>query len=121
MPYASLGDLELYYEIHGTGTPLLLVPGLNGTFSFWREQIAPFAEHFQVIVHDHRGTGRSTHSLIRYSIEQMTCNASSHTALDSLDVYPKASTWYGEAPRPVPKSTRPSDTTSRVDTYSTTR
>jgi aminoacrylate hydrolase len=26
---------------------------------------------FRVIVHDHRGTGRSTHSRIRYSVEQM--------------------------------------------------
>ena len=72
MPKADIGDCEIYYEVHGSGTPLLLVPGLNGTFSFWHEQIEPFSQHFQVVVHDHRGTGKSTHSRIKYSIEQMT-------------------------------------------------
>ena len=74
MPDAEFENFKLYYEVHGEGTPLLLVPGLNGTFSFWHEQIEPFAADFQVVIHDHRGTGRSTHSRIRYSIEQMTAD-----------------------------------------------
>ena len=54
-----LGHTELYVESHGDGEPLLLVAGLGGVGRFWSHQVAPFAEHFRVITHDHRGVGRS--------------------------------------------------------------
>jgi aminoacrylate hydrolase len=71
VPKISIGDAELYYESTGEGEPLLLVPGLSGQGSFWAQQVKDFARDFRVIVHDHRGTGGSTHSRIRYSVEQM--------------------------------------------------
>ena len=71
MPTISIGDAELYYEDTGRGQPLLLVPGLSGRGSFWANQVADFSRDFRVVVHDHRGTARSTHSRIRYSVEQM--------------------------------------------------
>ena len=71
MPTISIGDAELYYEDTGRGEPLLLVPGLSGRGSFWAGQVPDFARDFRVVVHDHRGTARSTHSRIRYSVEQM--------------------------------------------------
>src|SRR5262245_50958035 len=72
MPKADLGEFEIYYEVHGEGTPLLLVPGLGGTGNYWTPQLERFSKHFQVIVHDHRGTGQSTRSQIEYSVDQMT-------------------------------------------------
>src|SRR5712691_12213889 len=71
MPKISIGEAELYYESTGEGEPLLLVPGLGGQGVFWAQQVKDFARDFRVIVHDHRGTGASTHSRIRYSVEQM--------------------------------------------------
>ena len=71
MPKIAIGDAELYYEVMGDGPPLLLVPGLSGVGAFWAQQTPDFARDFRVIVHDHRGTGASTHSRIRYSVEQM--------------------------------------------------
>jgi len=71
MPKISIGDAELYYESTGEGEPLLLVPGLGGQGVFWAQQVKDLARDFRVIVHDHRGTGASTHSRIRYSVEQM--------------------------------------------------
>jgi len=47
------------------------VPGLSGVGAFWARQVPDFARDFRVVVHDHRGTGQSTHSRIRYSVEQM--------------------------------------------------
>jgi aminoacrylate hydrolase len=72
MPKASLGDLEIYYESHGNGTPVLLVPGLGGVGSYWNPNIPAFSAQHRVIVHDHRGTGQSTHSSVKYSVDQMT-------------------------------------------------
>jgi aminoacrylate hydrolase len=71
VPTVSIGDAELWYEISGEGAPLLLVPGLSGLGAFWARQVAELSRDFQTVIHDHRGTGRSTHSLIRYSVEQM--------------------------------------------------
>lgn len=72
MPKAPLDGIEIYYEEHGNGPPLLLVPGLGGVGAYWTPQIRSFAEHFRVIVHDHRGTGKSTRSEIAYSVDQMS-------------------------------------------------
>lgn len=55
----SIGHAELYVEEHGEGEPLLLVAGLGGSGRFWGHQVAEFARHFRVILHDHRGVGRS--------------------------------------------------------------
>ena len=71
MPSVSIGDAEIYYEEAGQGEPLFLVPGLSGQGSFWAHQVEAFKDRFRVIVHDHRGAGRSTHSHIKYSVERM--------------------------------------------------
>lgn len=56
----SIGDAEIYTEILGNGEPLLLVAGLGGSAKFWHAQAEVFAQHYQVILHDHRGVGRSS-------------------------------------------------------------
>ena len=71
MPFAKIADGELFYEAEGAGPPLLLVPGLGGVGSFWRLQVAALRERFTVIVHDHRGCGRSTATVGGYSIDRM--------------------------------------------------
>ncbi|MFN2645813.1 MAG: pyrimidine utilization protein D [Burkholderiales bacterium] len=73
MPKAKLGDAELYYESHGTGssTPVLLLSGLGGLAAYWKSNLPAFSARHRVIVHDHRGAGQSSHSLIRYSVDQM--------------------------------------------------
>lgn len=72
MPKADLGDFQLYYEVHGAGPPVLLVSGLGGMGAYWQPNLPAFAAKHRVIVHDHRGTGQSTHSKIKYSVDQMT-------------------------------------------------
>mgnify|MGYP003625900618 CR=1 FL=1 len=71
MPKANIGTGEIHYDIHGEGPPLMLVAGLGGTADYWNPQIEAFAKDYTVIVHDHRGTGQSTHSEIDYSVDQM--------------------------------------------------
>jgi len=55
----SIGHAELHVEEHGDGPPLLLVAGLGGSGRFWHAQIEDFSREFRVILHDHRGIGRS--------------------------------------------------------------
>lgn len=60
MPYANGGDADIYYEIHGRGTPIVLSAGMGGSGSFWTPQLAALAQRHKVILYDHVGTGRST-------------------------------------------------------------
>ena len=71
MPKIDIGDADIYYEEKGSGPTLLLVPGLGGGGAWWQHQVEAFSPHFRVIIHDHRGAGQSTHSMIRYSVDQM--------------------------------------------------
>jgi aminoacrylate hydrolase len=71
MPKISIGDCALYYEEHGAGEPLLLVPGLGGVGASFFKQIPELSRHYRVIVHDHRGCGQSDRPTMRYSVEQM--------------------------------------------------
>lgn len=76
MPHHTLRDgASLYYEVHGSGPPLFLVPGLGGDSRFWGANVEPLARHFTLVLHDHRGTGRSTLSRIDYSVSQMADDA----------------------------------------------
>ncbi len=75
MPHLTLrtGD-TLYYETTGAGPPLALVPGILGMASFWNQFVPALAERFTLILHDHRGCGRSARADIDYSIDQMTAD-----------------------------------------------
>ena len=55
----SLGHTEIYVEEHGSGDPLLFVAGLGGSGRFWHAQVQTFSSQFRVVLHDHRGVGRS--------------------------------------------------------------
>lgn len=58
--YAPVNGLELYYEIHGKGEPLVLLHGGFGAIEMFGSNLLPaFAEHHQVIGVDLQGHGRT--------------------------------------------------------------
>jgi pimeloyl-ACP methyl ester carboxylesterase len=59
VPYVNSAGAKLYYEVHGDGDPLLMIPGFGSTTLVYFANIAPLAERFKVIVFDPRGSGRS--------------------------------------------------------------
>jgi pimeloyl-ACP methyl ester carboxylesterase len=59
MPLAQVSDTQLYYEVHGTGEPLVLIPGFGAGLWIWYRQTAALAESFRVIAFDPRGIARS--------------------------------------------------------------
>jgi len=76
MPHFTLRDgAQLHYDKQGSGPPLFLVPGLGGDGRWWDPNVAELARRFTVVVHDHRGAGRSTLSRIDYSVAQMADDA----------------------------------------------
>lgn len=59
MPTATVRGVELYYEEHGRGEPLVLVPGFGTGLWIWYRQVADFAGRFRVVLFDPRGVARS--------------------------------------------------------------
>ncbi len=57
---APVNDVELYYQIHGEGTPLILLHGGLGHSGHWKNQLSVLSEHYKVVTVDSRGHGRST-------------------------------------------------------------
>ena len=55
----SLGDFDLYYEVHGEGPPVVFAHGVGGTHLSWWQQIPAMSDHFQCVTFDHRGFGYS--------------------------------------------------------------
>lgn len=52
-------DTRIYYQVQGTGEPLLMIMGQGMDHTGWASLADEFAEHYQVITFDHRGTGQS--------------------------------------------------------------
>jgi 3-oxoadipate enol-lactonase len=86
MPTVSLPTgIELYYESHGQGEPLVLLPSTAFASDCWHlEQVGPLSEAVRLITLDVRGTGRSSHPDTVYSVEQMA--ADTIALLDHLDI-----------------------------------
>lgn len=86
MPLANIGDAQIHYDIVGRdeGTPVLLVAGLGGVASYWQPNLDAFAVRHRVVLHDHRGTGHSTHSEMPYSVELMASDVL--RLMDTLDI-----------------------------------
>jgi pimeloyl-ACP methyl ester carboxylesterase len=57
--YAPVDGLELYYEVQGTGKPLILLHGGLGSTEMFREIVPPLARHRQVIAIDLQAHGRT--------------------------------------------------------------
>ena len=55
MPTAKLGDVELYYEETGRGTPLVWSHEFGGDHRSWEPQVRYFSRRYRVITYNHRG------------------------------------------------------------------
>jgi 3-oxoadipate enol-lactonase len=69
------GSPSIYYETHGKGDPVLLIPGLNADSASWAGVCGKLAKHFCVIAFDNRGSGRSYTPKKKYSIREMAYDA----------------------------------------------
>ncbi|MBI2863080.1 MAG: alpha/beta fold hydrolase [Chloroflexi bacterium] len=59
MAYVDRDGVKIYFEVHGSGTPILLSHGYSATAHMWKGQVAYFRDSYEIIVWDMRGHGRS--------------------------------------------------------------
>jgi pimeloyl-ACP methyl ester carboxylesterase len=59
MPQTQVSNAQLYYEVHGGGEPVVLIPGFGAGMWIWFKQVTELAKSFRVITFDPRGIARS--------------------------------------------------------------
>ena len=59
MPKINRDGVGIYYEVHGSGPPLLLTHGYSSTSAMWRGQIEALSKHHKLVLWDMRGHGQS--------------------------------------------------------------
>ena len=69
--YAAVNGLKMYYEIHGTGQPLILIHGGLGSTGMFDANLDSFAKKRQVITVDMQAHGRTADIERPLSLEQM--------------------------------------------------
>jgi non-heme chloroperoxidase len=90
MPYITVGTensttIDLYYEDHGTGQPVVLIHGYPLDGHSWEKQSAALLDAgYRVITYDRRGFGRSSQPTTGYDYD--TFAADLKTVLDTLDL-----------------------------------
>jgi 3-oxoadipate enol-lactonase len=87
MPHADLNGLEIHYDVHGEGEPLLCIHGLGVDRRGWVLQIPAFSQTHQTIVFDNRDVGQSSLATDDYTTADMARDAlalADHLELESF-------------------------------------
>ncbi|HZS10483.1 MAG TPA: alpha/beta hydrolase [Blastocatellia bacterium] len=84
MPKIKINDINIHYEVHGAGEPLLLIHGLGARGESFAHQLPALAPHFLTIIFDNRGVGETDQPRGPYSIPQMADDAAG--LLDAMGI-----------------------------------
>jgi pimeloyl-ACP methyl ester carboxylesterase len=90
MPYLKVGQentgsIELYYEDHGSGPPVVLIHGYPLSSRAWEKQVPMLIDDGRrVIAYDRRGFGRSSQTSSGYDYDTFANDL--HVLMESLDL-----------------------------------
>ena len=88
--YAEVNGLRMYYEVHGSGMPLVLLHGAYMTIDAMGEILSGLAETRQVIAVELQGHGRTADVDRELSYEAMADDVAAlieHLGIDEADVF----------------------------------
>jgi 3-oxoadipate enol-lactonase len=88
MTQITVGDININYEIQGSGAPLLMIIGLSFSLRDWGNKFTKLlAKHYRLILFDNRDAGLTSQSTRLYNIADMADDTAG--LLDALKI-PKA-------------------------------
>lgn len=89
MPNTKINGINLYYEMHGKGIPLMLIAGLGSDSQSWQPITEELSRHCLVIAPDNRGSGRTRPQNAGMSIRQIADDCmklARHLGLSSVNL-----------------------------------
>ncbi len=114
MPHVTVGkensgDIELYYEDHGSGEPIVLIHGYPLSGASWEKQVPALLDAgYRVITYDRRGFGKSSQPTAGYNYD--TFAEDLHKLVTSLSCEISswsASPWEGAKSHATSENTAP--------------
>ncbi len=90
MQRARVNGVELVYEIHGTGEPLVLIHGAQSDRSIFSGMLTDFTDQFEVLTFDQRGSGQSEKPDVEYTMGMIaddTAALMDHVGFSSAHIY----------------------------------
>ena len=73
--YVNSNGCKIYYQVRGQGDPLILLMGFGADGSVWENHVKVYEKHFQCIILDNRGVGKSDAPKGPYSTAMMADDA----------------------------------------------
>jgi len=80
--FVKANGINLYYEVYGTGEPLLLLHGNNASIASFDQQVSMLSQKYMVIALDSRGQGKSADDSTKITYELMAADVNAF--LDQL-------------------------------------
>jgi pimeloyl-ACP methyl ester carboxylesterase len=80
----TVNDMEMYYELHGQGEPLVLLHGGGGVGANWGLIFKEPPKGYQLVIPDLRGHGRSTNPSMGFTFRQLALDV--FALLDRLGI-----------------------------------
>jgi proline-specific peptidase len=71
MPFAEVNKIKIFYEIQGTGYPVIMHHGYGATGSIWIGQVKELSKYFKLIILDARSSGKSDHPTNPYTLDTL--------------------------------------------------
>jgi 3-oxoadipate enol-lactonase len=59
VPFATVNEIRMHYEVAGQGDPVLMINGLSAPAVNWAPQVPALGAHFKVVTFDNRGVGET--------------------------------------------------------------
>lgn len=86
MPRATVGDLDIVYDMQGAGEPVLMINGIGATRAGWGLQLPTVSREFTAITYDNRDVGETGpgRDIAPYSIKRFADDAAG--LLDHLGI-----------------------------------
>ena len=92
MPKINRDGVEIYYEVHGSGPPLLLTHGYSSTSQMWQGQVEALSKQHKLVLWDMRGHGRSDYPDDASAYSEALTVADMAALLDAIGANSAAST-----------------------------
>jgi 3-oxoadipate enol-lactonase len=86
MPVVHVNGVDLYYDVSGTGFPLVLAHGYCTSINLWQHQLPLLTQRYRVVAYDARGHGLSSAPAGKehYTLEHLV--ADMHALLQHLGI-----------------------------------
>lgn len=84
MPKVHANGIDIYYETHGAGDPLVLISGLGYDQWMWHKMAPGLARHCQVLTFDNRGVGQTDKPAGPYTAQMLADDTAG--LLEALDI-----------------------------------